>query len=88
MKIHCDLSRICMVEDSVVEWYDVGHYQGEFEMLNIDKLKSHFNIISYECAGVEGLICKIHLKASKPGNLDNPILGIPIVIKLSARDAS
>jgi hypothetical protein len=21
MKIHCDLSRICEVEDSVVEWY-------------------------------------------------------------------
>lgn len=26
VKIHCDLSRICEVEDTVVEWYDVKYY--------------------------------------------------------------
>ena len=26
MKIHCDLSRICEVEDSVVEWYDSRYF--------------------------------------------------------------
>ena len=30
MKIHCDLSRICEVEDSVVEWYDSNYFQREF----------------------------------------------------------
>lgn len=26
MKIHCDLSRICEVEDSVCEWYDRRYF--------------------------------------------------------------
>ena len=30
MKIHCDLSRICEVEDSVVEWYEANYFQGQF----------------------------------------------------------
>ena len=84
MKIHCDLSRICMVEDSVVEWYDADYFQGEFNVLNLDHLLSHFEIVSYQCAGVDGLICKIHLVAKEPGRIDDGVLGIPIVIKLSA----
>jgi len=36
MKIHCDLSRICEVEDSVVEWYDSKYFQGLFTVLNLD----------------------------------------------------
>ncbi len=47
MKIHCDLSRICEVEDSVVEWYDSNYFQGHFNVLNLDHLKSHFKIVSY-----------------------------------------
>lgn len=75
-----------MVEDSVVEWYDAAYFQGQFNVLNLDHLKSHFEIVSYQCAGVDGLICKIHLIAKQPGRVDDPILGIPIVIKLSERD--
>ena len=47
MKIHCDLSRICEVEDSVVEWYEADYFQGHFSVLNLDHLKSHFTIASY-----------------------------------------
>ena len=86
MKIHCDLSRICMVEDSVVEWYDAAYFQGHFSVLNLDHLRSNFKIVSYQCAGVDGIISKIHLLAIQPGKLDDPILGIPIVIKLSEQD--
>lgn len=63
MKIHCDLSRICEVEDSVVEWYEANYFQGHFNVLNLDHLKSHFTIMSYQCAGVDGIISKIHLVA-------------------------
>ena len=83
MKIHCDLSRICEVEDSVVEWYEANYFQGQFQLLSLDHLSSHFFIKSYQCAGVDGLICKIHLEAKNPGKLDDPILGIPILIKPS-----
>lgn len=86
MKIHCDLSRICMVEDSVVEWYDAAYFQRQLSVLNLDHLHSNFQIVSYQCAGVDGIISKIHLVAMHPGKLDDPILGIPIVIKLSAQD--
>ena len=51
-------------------------------MLNLDHLQSHFKIVSYQCAGVDGLICKFHLEATQPGRLDDPLLGIPVVIKL------
>ena len=84
-KIHCDLSRICMVEDSVVEWYDSDFY-GKFKVMNLEHLSAHFQIVSYVCGGVDGLNSKIHMIAKKPGSFDDPILGIPIVIKPSDRD--
>ena len=55
-------------------------------MQNLDTLRSNFEIKSYHCAGVDGLICKIHLVARTPGRLDNPILGIPVLIKWSPKD--
>ena len=36
MKIHCDLSRICEVEDSVVEWYQTEFFQRQEETLDGD----------------------------------------------------
>lgn len=42
--------------------------------------------MSYHCAGVDGIISKIHLIASMPGRLDDPILGIPVVIKVSSKE--
>ena len=88
MKIHCDLSRICEVEDSVVEWYEANYFQGKFKVLDLNHLSTHFRIESHECAGVDGLICKIHLIAINPGRIDDPLMGIPIVIKLSEEDKS
>lgn len=57
-------------------------------MLNLEHLRSHFRIVSHECAGVDGLICKIHLIASNAGRVDDPLMGIPIVIKMSENDRS
>lgn len=58
-KIYCDMSRICELEDAVVEWYDSRYFQRPQELLNIDYLKELFLIKQYECAGIDGLICKI-----------------------------
>jgi hypothetical protein len=38
-KIFCDMSRICELEDAVVEWYDSRYFQRPDELLNIDFLK-------------------------------------------------
>ena len=58
-KIYCDMSRICEIEDAVVEWYDIKYFQRQQEILNMDFLGQLFAVKKYECAGVDGLICKI-----------------------------
>ena len=81
MKIHCDLSRICEVEDSVVEWYDSKYFQRQGDVASFDHLTPLFDIVSYQCAGVDGVICKIHLRAKKTGEINDPSIGINVVIK-------
>ena len=58
-KIFCDMSRICELEDAVVEWYDSRYFQRQNELLNIDYLQQLFQIKKYECAGIDGLVCKV-----------------------------
>ena len=38
-------------------------------------------ISSYECAGVDGLICKLHLVATVQGVVNHPLIGMPVIIK-------
>ena len=80
-KIYCDMSRICELEDAVVEWYDSRYFQKKEEVLNIDYLSQLFVIKKYECAGIDGTICKIQLQAVKEGRIYNEFIGIPIVVK-------
>ena len=80
-KIYCDLSRICEIEDAVVEWYDIKYFQRQKELINMDFLNELFVIKKYECAGVDGLICKIQLQAVREGRMFNEYIGIPIVVK-------
>lgn len=84
-KIVCDMSRICELEDAVVEWYDSSYFKSHFKrqgvLLNIDFLKSLFVIKKYECGGIDGLICKIQVQAVKEGRLYDEMIGIPIVVK-------
>jgi hypothetical protein len=79
------LSRICELEDAVVEWYDSLYFQRQGELLNVDYLKEIFDIKKYECAGIDGLICKFQLQAARPGRLYHEFIGIPIVVKEGAR---
>ena len=46
-----------------------------------------FQVKEQRCAGVDGLISKIHLVATQDGRLMNEYLGIPLVVK-PARDKS
>lgn len=75
------MSRICELEDAVVEWYDSRYFQRPDELLSIDYLNELFKITKYECAGIDSTICKIQLTAVKSGRLYNPMIGIPIVVK-------
>ena len=61
------MSRICELEDAVVEWYDSRYFQRQHELLNIEYLLQLFQVKKYECAGIDGLICKIQLQAVKEG---------------------
>jgi len=75
------LSRICEVEDQVMEWYDSRYFQRKQELFNLDFLRTLFKIESVECGGVDGLICKVHLLAVKEGRLDNAYIGMPLVVR-------
>ena len=81
LKIFCDTHRVCELEDSVVEWYDSKYFQRPHELLDITFLEPLFTIKGYQCAGVDGLICKIHLVAEQEGRLINDYIGIPLVVK-------
>lgn len=49
--------------------------------MDLSFFKPLFEIKSYTCAGVDGLISKIHLIAREEGTLKSEYIGIPIVIR-------
>lgn len=64
-----------------MEWYDSRYFQRQHELMDLDFLKPLFDIASYQCAGVDGLISKIHLVATNEGRLVNDLIGVPLVVK-------
>jgi len=84
LKIFCDTNRVCELEDSVVEWYESEHFQRKDELIDLCFFKPMFKIQGYQCAGIDGLISKIHLIANREGRLDNEDIGIPLVVKKDA----
>lgn len=81
LKIFCDTNRVCELEDSVVEWYDSKYFQRPQELIDLSFLEPVFQVKSYMCAGVDGLIGKIHLLAVQEGRLVNDYIGIPLNVK-------
>ena len=47
----------------------------------LTNLEAFFEIKNNQCAGVDGMICKLHLVAKNPGRMLNPMLGLPVLIK-------
>lgn len=84
LKIFCDTHRVCELEDSVVEWYDSKYFQRQQELPDLSFLEPLFSIKGYQCAGIDGLISKVHLVAQQEGRLINNDIGIPLVIKKQA----
>ena len=71
-KIYCDMSRVCEVEDQVLEWYEEQYFQRQNEKLNLDIFKSIFKIEQVQYGGIDGLICKVQLLAASEGKIDSP----------------
>jgi len=86
LKIFCDTNRVCELEDSVVEWYDSNYFQRPSELLDITFFEPMFKIQSYSCAGIDGLIGKVHLIAQKEGRLVNEYLGMPVVVRAGGKE--
>ena len=81
LKIFCDTNRVCELEDSVVEWYDGKYFQRQHELMDLSFFKPLFDVKEYMCAGVDGLISKIHLIAKEEGTVKCDYIGVPINIK-------
>lgn len=75
LKIFCDTNRVCELEDSVVEWYENQYFQRQSELMDLSFFKPLFQVQSYFCAGVDGLISKIHLIAVQEGK-STPLLKV------------
>ena len=71
LKIYCDTNRVCELEDSVVEWYDSRYFARPKELMDLSFFRPLFQVNSYMCAGVDGLISKIVLTATHEGRLVN-----------------
>lgn len=91
LKIFCDTNRVCELEDSVVEWYDQKYFSRQAELVDLSIFEELFEIKGYMCAGVDGIISKIHLQAKAEGKyfikfyflgrLDSDYIGTPLVVK-------
>ena len=44
VKIHCDLNRICEVEEAVEEWYEERYHQRKVDLLDLGFLKDKFDV--------------------------------------------
>jgi len=88
LKIFCDTHRVCELEDSVVEWYDSKYFQRPDELMDLGFFRPIFSIKGYMCAGIDGLISKIHLVAEEEGRLINEYIGIPLVVKKKLKSYS
>lgn len=66
VKIHCDLNRICQIEDAAAEWYSPESYTF-YPLFDLEFLEPLFAIIDLKYTGVEGRICKCHLQAKRTG---------------------
>ena len=62
-KIYCDLNRLCEIEDSAAEWYEPQYYSLN-PLFDLSFLKPVFTLVDLRYTGVDGSICKCHLRAS------------------------
>lgn len=83
VKIVCDLNRICEIEDAVVEWYEERWYdrRPREEMYDLGWLKGCFTVEEVMYAGVDGIICKAKIRASRKGVIPKDKLGLEIQVK-------
>lgn len=56
--------------------------------MDLSFFKPLFQVQSYFCAGVDGLISKIHLLAVQEGRLMNEYIGVPLVVKSKRNKSS
>lgn len=66
-----DLNRICELEQMVVEWYDSKLYEITASFVDLNNISLYFLIDRIEYASVSFKACKIHLTASRIGNILN-----------------
>ena len=88
VKIQCDLSRVCEVEDQINEWYDHETYSlkilqpgQEAPSIDLWQLQTYFEVLRFESTQSDGFHFRLHLRAKKEGSFFDRMLGLPVVIK-------
>ena len=60
---------MCEVEDCVAEWYLQSWFRQHQTLpdFSLVELERYFKVVSFECAGSDGVVYKIRLEALKQG---------------------
>lgn len=67
-KYFADLSRVCEVEDTVVEWFDYDAAISMFShrQIDISQYREQFSIQAIEIGGIDFSVLRLQLEARKP----------------------
>jgi hypothetical protein len=70
VKIQCDLSRVCEIEDHINEWYDHHTYKSTFVKqvdlpsdIDFTIIQKYFKVVNYESTWSDGFTFRLHLMA-------------------------
>jgi len=81
IKIYADLSRVCELEDTVVEWYEQKYYEYKQDIVDFSFLELLFEIVSVEYSGVDNKVIRLTTRAKNPGYLSKDYFDLGIKIK-------
>lgn len=89
-EIKADLSRICELEDTQLEWRSSDYYSYSVDSINfVKKLKLLFDIEKIDIAKIDILALRIQLVAKRPGYLPyDETLGIKIRVAGNNEDCT
>jgi len=66
-KLFADFGRICEVEDSEIEWFDLNYYSKTGIIPDLNYLSPSFKILNIYFSEVDISVYKICMIAQKPG---------------------
>ncbi|CDW81818.1 UNKNOWN [Stylonychia lemnae] len=84
VKVHCNINRICEIEDAVPEWIKLGPQIRDQPRMPIDtsKYEGRFKVLSVQFNELDQHFNKLVLQTLRKGTVENEIFGGSLVIQV------